>query len=143
MKKVFNQLNLVGLDTNIFIYYFEGNPDFGEKTKKVFNYMANNDLAAVTSIIALIEILSAKFLSKKTASEMENKFINIPNLAISEVNRSISIEAARIRREYGFRTPDAIQLATALSAKTKAFITNDKLLKPFKELKVLLLDDIN
>ncbi len=142
MKKVLTKLNLAGVDTNIFIYYFEQNPDFGEKAKTVFEHLINDKLVAITSIIALIEILSAKFLSQKSALEMENKFMNIPNLTVFEVDQKISVEAAQIKREYGFRTPDAIQLATALSAKAKVFITNDRRLKAFKKLKIISLLDL-
>ena len=58
------------------------------------------------------------------------------------VDRTITVEAARIRREYGFRLPDSIQLATALFGKANALITNDERLKKFKELKVINLKDI-
>lgn len=33
------------------------------------------------------------------------------------IDHNLALEAAEIRRGYGFRLPDAIQLATALSAK--------------------------
>jgi predicted nucleic acid-binding protein len=67
----------------------------------------------------------------------------VPNLTDLEDNMAISLEAARIRREYGLRLPDATQLATAIYAKAKAFITNDHRLKQFKEIKIITLEQLN
>ena len=66
-------------------------------------------------------------------------FLETPNLKIKNLDSEIAIEAARIRRKYGFQTPDAIELATAVVAKADAFITNDKRLMKFNEIKVKLL----
>ena len=142
LDKKLNKLKLVGLDTNIFIYYFEQNSEFGQSTKKIFDLLSTNSLNTVTSVISLMEILSPDFLSKVAARETEKKFFDIPNLKVLNVDRTITVEAARIRREYGFRLPDSIQLATALFGKANALITNDERLKKFKELKVINLKDI-
>ncbi|KKR80523.1 MAG: PilT protein domain protein [Candidatus Daviesbacteria bacterium GW2011_GWA1_41_61] len=142
LDKKLNKLKLVGLDTNIFIYYFEQNSEFGQSAKKIFDLLSTNSLNTVTSVISLMEILSPDFLSKVAARETEKKFFDIPNLKVLNVDRTITVEAARIRREYGFRLPDSIQLATALFGKANALITNDERLKKFKELKVINLKDI-
>jgi predicted nucleic acid-binding protein len=47
-----------------------------------------------------------------------------------------------LRARYPVRTPDALQIAAALSNGCQAFLTNDKRLKPVSELKILVLDDI-
>ena len=39
------------LDTNIFIYFFEGKGTRGKKSKTIFQQLANNQAQAVTSII--------------------------------------------------------------------------------------------
>lgn len=136
------KFKIVGLDTNIFIYFFEQNPEFGESAKKIFDLLSAGKLSAATSIISLIEILSPDFLSKEAIRETEAKFFDIPNLKVVDVDKTIGLKAAAIRRQYGFRLSDAVQLSTALFAKAKAFITNDKLLKPFKELKIIFLSGL-
>lgn len=141
MNGTLSKLRLVCIDTNIFIYYFDENPRFGQAAKRIFDELASGNLKAITSTTSLVEILSYKILSKKDAKDMENKFYDIPQLSILDINRSIAVEAGRIRRKYSFRSPDAIQLATALHTKAKAFITNDDRLKKCKEIKILLLDD--
>lgn len=141
--KVLNNFRLVGIDTNILIYYFEKNPQFGETSKRLFDALNTSGLQAVTSIIAVVETLSKKDLPEDIAKDLEADFFEIPYLSILEVARKIGSLAARIRREYNFRLPDSIQLATALSAKANAFITNDEGLRKFKELKVILLNELS
>lgn len=133
--------HFVGLDANIFSYHFHQDPLFGPLTKEIFDLLSLNRLRAVTSIITLIEILSVKASSVKIKG-LKKLFSEIPNLAVVEVDEEIADKTALIRRNYGFRTPDAIQLATALRAKAKVFITNDETLKKLKELKVILLKDL-
>ena len=132
----------VALDTNIFIYYFEGNEIFGQKAKSIFDQLTDNKLTAVVNITALAELLSSSKLSKKAVKETKKLFLSIPNLEIYQVDETIATESAEIRREYGFRLFDSIQLATARLAKAQAFITNDGKLRKFKDLKIILIKDI-
>lgn len=134
-------LNFVALDSNIFIYFFENNPEFAKHINPIFEALLKNKLQAVTSIVAVIEALSYPSPPEVVAGIKEG-FATLPNLRMVDVNKEIALEAAEIRREYGFKLPDAVQLATALFAKVKAFITNDQRLKPFKKLKVLSLKEI-
>lgn len=133
-------IKFVGLDSNIFIYQFEANSEFLHITNKIFDRLFKNKLKAATSIISLIESLS--YPSPETVLDQIKEGFTMPNLTVLEINMKIGLEAARIRREYGLRLGDAVQLATALSAKTQVFITNDDRLKKFKELKVILLGEL-
>lgn len=134
-------LKYVGIDSNLFIYNLEQNPQFVKYTDIVFNKLALNKLKAVTSIISLTEILS---YPETTLVEVQiiNDFFNTPNTKIVDIDRNIAVEAAKIRREYGFRLGDSVQLATAKFSKAKAFITNDNRLKSYQGLKVILVSEI-
>ena len=130
----------VGIDTNVFIYYFQQHPQFGHKAKNVFQSVTRGEIRAITSIITLIELLSLGG-SDKDIEKLKTIYLQTPNLKTFDITQSISIEAARIRRNYGYRIPDSIQLATSLYAKASVFITNDKRLQSFKEIKIRLLKD--
>lgn len=134
-------LKLVGLDSDIFIYHFEDNPRFNSFTEKIFEKLLEGWTKGTTSVISLIETLSYP-LSPKLVKEINDAFLSIPNLHVVDVDHDIGFEAAKIRREYGFRLPDSIQLATALQAKVQAFVTNDQKLKRFKRLPIILLDEV-
>lgn len=131
----------VGLDSNIFIYHFEDNPQFASTCRKVLDKLLRNQLTAVTSVITIIELLSYPS-PPNTIKLIKDAFFEIPNLKLIEINIQIAIEAAKIRRDYKFHTPDSVQLATALNSHARVFITNDKKLKKFKELNVILLNEI-
>jgi len=133
---------LIGIDSNLFIYHFEENPQFVSATQLVFNHLSDGNLKAATSIISVIEILSYP-LPPKILKQIEESFQLVPNLTVYDVDGAIAKEAAKIRRKHGFRLPDAIQLATAKKAKADIFITNDRSLRQFKSLKVILITELD
>jgi predicted nucleic acid-binding protein len=53
----------------------------------------------------------------------------------------IAAIAADIRAKHNLRTPDAIQMATAIYAGAQYFLTNDERLPQLPNLRRLLLDD--
>lgn len=131
----------VALDSNIFIYLFQEDPEFIEKVRKLFKLISERDISILTSIISVSEALS--YPSPDEVLEgIKSSFYSLPKLRILDVDRKIAFRTADIRRQYKFRTPDAIQLATALEAKAQVFITNDSKLKSFKEVKVLTLSEV-
>ena len=132
-------LKLVALDSNLFIYYFENNPDFAPSATKIFDRLSSGTLRAVTSVISIMETLSYPAPSA-IIENIQEAFETMPNLNIIDVDYRIVLEAARIRREYKFRLPDSIQLATALNNKAQAFVTNDHRLAIYKQLPIVLLD---
>ncbi len=64
------------------------------------------------------------------------------NFSLDLVTADIAEQAADLRARYGLRTPDALQVATALAAGCAALLTNDARLQRVTELRVLVLDEI-
>lgn len=58
------------------------------------------------------------------------------------LSKSIAYQAAELRAKYTLKTPDAIQIATAIQTNCHAFLTNDKGLKRIVELQIWILDDL-
>lgn len=59
--------------------------------------------------------------------------------AVGEVvplSKAVIDLATEIRAEYGFRTPDAIHLAAALTARCDVFLTNDHRLDRFPRIRI-------
>jgi predicted nucleic acid-binding protein len=63
------------------------------------------------------------------------------SIDIFDLNTEISRLAANIRAEYNYKTPDSIQLATAINYNSDYFLTNDKKLT-HKDLKIITPDDL-
>ena len=68
--------------------------------------------------------------------------LNNRGIGMRAVSVAIAEEAARLRAAYTLRTPDAVQLATALDAGASAFLTNDARLAAIPDLRVLVLDQV-
>lgn len=66
------------------------------------------------------------------------------DLEIVEINQEIARKAAQIRAEYkGFKAMDALQLAVACLSGCDLFLTNDKQLKQFKEIKCIIVEELD
>ena len=65
------------------------------------------------------------------------------DIELIELNSEIASLFAEIRATYNIKTPDAVQLASAIYAKADLFISNDDRLSRFKndECRVVLLSD--
>jgi predicted nucleic acid-binding protein len=67
-------------------------------------------------------------------------FRNFPHLSVIPVTDDIAERAAFLRARYNLRTPDAIQVATALISGSPAFLTNDKSLSSIEGIDIVILD---
>lgn len=132
----------VAIDTNIFIYLFQNHQEFGQKSIDLFAQLITNRTPIITSVITLTELLSLP-ASTPQVLRLKTTFLELPNLNLTDVNQSIATKAAQIRRKFGFRLPDAIQLATAIYTKARRFVTNDTQLSKFPSLPITILSNAN
>lgn len=123
----------LALDSMLFIYLFEKDPRFFNLVSPLFKKIENGEINAVTSIITFLEVLSAPKLEEEPEklNAFTQFFKKILHLNVVKVDWEIAGSAAQLRRQHEYlRTPDSLQIATALSANSQALITNDeKLLK--------------
>lgn len=116
----------VAIDSNCFIYLIEGSP-YADKLNDLFSRIEKKLLTGVTSILTITEILTGpyKLQNHKLIEEYRSTLLTFPNLTFREMDYKIANKTAQCRAEYGLKTPDAIQLATAIIEKADVFITND------------------
>ncbi|MEI8203814.1 MAG: PIN domain-containing protein [Bacteroidota bacterium] len=141
IKKFSNKT--VFLDTAPLIYYIEENTQYIHVLDKLFAANDQKKFLFSTSVLTLMEILvhPIRIKSSELVKEYENILCNSKTLDIYDFTIEIAKLAAKIRADYGFKTPDSIQLATAISTQSDFFLTNDKSLKSFKEIEIIVLDD--
>jgi len=134
----------VFIDTAPLIYYIEENKEYAKVLEKLFAANEQSKFQFSTSVITLMEILvyPIRIKATKLVKDYENILCNSKTLDIYDINIEIAKIAAKIRAEYGFKTPDSIQLATAKYRNSDYFLTNDKKLKSFKEIEIIVLDEI-
>ncbi len=138
------KVSFVALDTAVFIYQFEKNNNYFKLTKEIFSRLDQDaGFIAVTSIITLLEILVKPFKEVHTelAEQYTQKLLYDAKLTTWIINGDIPKKAAEIRAKYGVKTPDAIQIATAILAGAEMLITNDVEFKKIKEVETLILKE--
>lgn len=134
----------VFLDTAPLIYYIEGFKPYEKKLDKLFDLNRQGLITFVTTTITLVEILVKPLREKKfeLARQYKDLLVNSEDILIVDINIPIASQAADLRAEFGFKTPDSIQLATA-SLLCDFFLTNDKRLKLEGNQEIIILDDLN
>jgi predicted nucleic acid-binding protein len=110
----------------------------------VFRRIADGPLEGRTSIISLTEALVYPKRSHDQAQEVSYRalLLQTQRFLSMRVNSAIADRAADLRARYNLRTPDAIQIATALQAGCEAFLTNDLALRRVTDLRVLALSTL-
>jgi predicted nucleic acid-binding protein len=134
----------VGLDTAPLIYYLEEHPTYLPLVDPFFEALARGDLQAVTSTVTLIEVLTQPLRHGNTAlaTQYRSLLLNNQSIDIGMVSVVVAEEAARLRATHALRTPDAVQLATAIDAGASSFLTNDAHLSAIPNLRVIVLDHV-
>lgn len=136
--------NRLGVDTSPFIYLVERFPRYIDVVRAVFKEVDGGSVQAYTSVITLTETLTVPIRDGDTKIEAlyRSRLLFSRNLTSLAVVPAIADYAASLRARYRLRTPDALQIATALHARCDAFLTNDRGLSRVTELPVLLVDDL-
>ena len=144
LNDAFQNVNFVGLDTSPFIYFVERNYVYVDIMREVFKRLTNGNFQAYSSVITLTEVLVQPLRqnNQNLADKYRHLLYNGVNFKLLPINLLVAETAARLRAKYNLRTPDALQISTALENGCEAFLCNDKGLKPITELKVLILDEL-
>lgn len=135
---------VVGLDTTPLIYFIEKNPTYHALVRPFFLAFSREQFQIITSTITLVETLVHPIRTnhQQIAQQYRTILLNTPRLTAFDVSPDIAQKAAEIRAQYNIRTPDAIQLATAVLGGARFFLTNDLALRKFSEIKVIVVDDL-
>ena len=134
-KKIF-------LDTAPIVYYLENNELYSSRVKKFWKIKEDCDY--ITSAVTITEYLTYPYQQNNLKQiNAFYDFIDGMDIEIKSINKVIAEKAAQIRAEYKFfKTMDALQLATACIAGCDLFLTNDKQLKQFKEIRCLTVEEV-
>ena len=105
----------------------ERHPKYFDLVRELFNAVEIGKVYAVSSVLLITEVLTKplKDANKGLADRYLSFVSTFPNLGLREIDQNIALQAAKLRASYGFKTPDALFLATAIEEKAEAFITND------------------
>jgi predicted nucleic acid-binding protein len=141
-----NQLQgqVVGLDSAPLIYFIEQSPRYLEMVRLFFRALDRGEFRVVTSVLTLPEVLVYPLRQGNTTLAQEYLDILFYQVGLTtvEVSADIAETAAQLRAVHNLRTPDAIQMATAIRAGASFFLTNDVRLPSLPGLTMLVLEEL-
>lgn len=115
-------------DSMLFIYWLEGNPQFGKRVDAIWSRMRERNDQLITAALAFGEVFAGAY--RRGADEERVQQVKAElEIAVSEVIPFTSETVdmyARIRGSLRVSSADAIHLACAASVGTDLFLTNDK-----------------
>ena len=134
----------LAFDTAPIIYFVEANPTYDKLVTNIFNRVAAGELEGWTSVISLSEVLVQPIHSNRTDLQKQYRdlLLNSANFHTFPITADVAERAAQFRGTYGFRLPDAIQIAFAINAGCDAIVCNDRGMQRITEIRVLLLDEL-
>ena len=135
----------VAIDTACFIYLIEEHTTYLEHVEPLFAAVASGRVEAITSALTLLEVLVVTLRSGDgaLAERYERILTRSRGLKLVDLDRTQLRAAAQLRAVHGsLRTPDALQLAAALSMRCQSFVTNDRRLPSLVGLDTISLDEL-
>jgi predicted nucleic acid-binding protein len=133
----------VAVDTSVFIYLIEEHPAFLPMVRPLFEQADRGTRDLVTSSLTLLEVLVVPYRAgnRPLAERYEALLTRSRGIRIVDLTREQLRAAAQLRAVTGARTPDALQLAAALTGGCRTFVTNDRRLPDVAGLRILQLSD--
>lgn len=118
----------IAVDTAVFIYFIEEHPRYLPLIAPLFEEADAGKRTLVTSAITLLEVLVVPHRAgdARLAERYESLLTQSRGVRLAEVSRDQLRAAAQLRAATGVRTPDALQIVSALSAGCRALVTNDR-----------------
>ncbi len=119
----------IALDSNIFIYALENTKELGDLSRGLLLEIKEQNHQPLTSVLTVQEVLVGVY--KEGLSNKINEYLEFISgggrIAVIDFNREVAVISARVRADYPhIKTPDAIQLATAINQGASRFYTADK-----------------
>ena len=116
-------------DTNLFIYFLEGNDELSLATKRLRGSMLARGDQLLTSALTLGEILVKPLDRGDTALCRKYEEVIGKAALLLPFDVKAAWKYAAIRCDRSLRAPDAVQLACAASAGVDLFVTNHERLQ--------------
>lgn len=129
----------VALDTAIFIYFIEENPQFLPAIVPLFQEADHGERELITSALTLLEVLVVPYRAgnRLLADRYEALLTRSRGIRLVDLAHDQLRAAAQLRAATGVKTPDALQLVAAIGAGCTTFLTNDRRLPPVAGLRVV------
>jgi predicted nucleic acid-binding protein len=136
-------LTRVFLDSAPVIYFIENNVDFHARLEPLFARIDSRSIQAVVSPVTLAEclVLPLELGNTDLADVYAHALTSGETMELVTIDKTVAIQAAKVRAKYGLALTDAVQVATAIAARCEAVVTNDTAYAKVAEVPVVLVKD--
>jgi predicted nucleic acid-binding protein len=133
----------VGVDAALFIYLIEAEPRYLPVIEPLFKAADKGTRELVTSAVTLLEVLVVPYRARDRAmaERYETLLTRSRGIRIIELSTDQLRAAAQLRAATNIKTPDALQLAAALTTGCATFVTNDRRMPSVGGTRILQLSD--
>ena len=118
----------VYLDTNLYIYLFEGLEEHRRPMADLAAEIDRRDIAVIASELIFTELLPRPVRDGR--HELVEGYLELmqrtPRISLVPVDRRVILRAVHLRADFGLRSMDALHVATALVHGCETFLTNDE-----------------
>jgi predicted nucleic acid-binding protein len=129
------------LDASAIIYSLEGASAVREAAVRVIEQAEAAPCAVITSRLSRLECRVKPLRDgRQDVLALHDAFFSRPGLVLADVSAGVIERATELRARHGFKTPDALHLATALIEGADSFLTGDGALARCPDLRVIVLD---
>jgi predicted nucleic acid-binding protein len=138
------QGKLVFFDSAPLIYYVEQHPEYAQPVEDLFEALDRGEARGATSVLTLVEVLTKPLRDGRLdlAAEYRSVLMEAVGVTVYPINEEICERAAQLRANHRWlRTPDALQVATALEYGAHMIVTNDESWRRLTEIAVVILRD--
>lgn len=132
------------INTSVWIYHFEEHPQLGPPAGRVIEGLEEGRFRGIASELTLLELTvrPLQLGRQDVADDYEVLLDHFPHLELVPISREILLNAAALRARHRLRTPDAIQIATGLSAGATLAVTSDRAWRSVPLIETALLADL-
>jgi predicted nucleic acid-binding protein len=133
----------VAVDTALFIYLIEEHPRYLAAARSLFARADRGEVEVVTSGITLLEVLVVPYRrhDMMLAARYESVLTRSRGIRLIEPDGVQLRTAAQLRAFHGVRTPDALQMAAAVTTRCSTLVTNDRRLPDLPGLRIIQLSE--
>jgi predicted nucleic acid-binding protein len=130
-RQALQGLQRLCIDTAPLIYLIERHPRYFELMLNVVQVISQGELRAYSTVLTLTEVLTQPLRANNSTfvSAYEAILQDSVGFQLVPIDAPIARLSAELRAKYALKTPDAIQIATAIYMNCQAFLTNDLGLK--------------
>jgi predicted nucleic acid-binding protein len=133
------------LDTMVWIYALENHTEFGQSAQEFLRSIRRGRHTTITSHFLLAETLVLPVRKNDTFSiaMYRQAMLHTDSVQLASFNTEAAMVFAQLRATYRTKSPDAIQLAIAATARVDAFITTDTRLQKLIIPGIALIGDLS